>query len=248
MMQAGSSTIDPKEVAKFEQSAQDWWGGIKNSPLHKLNPVRLDYIVRHVCEQFDRDPRAPKPFTGLDIVDVGCGGGLLAEPMARLGAKVTGIDPSPANIEVSTGHAAESGLVIDYRCAAAEDLASERALFDVVLSMEVVEHVTDVEAYIAAAAALVKPGGLMFLATLNRTMKSFALAIVGVEYVLGWLPRGTHEHHRFVKPRELADALMAGGLTIKDETGVVYNPLTDRMRLSRDMDVNYMMLAERPAR
>ncbi len=241
------TSIDPKEVEKFEQSASDWWAGEKNSPLHKLNPVRLDYIGRHVAEQFGRDRTAPAPFQGLKIVDVGCGGGLLAEPMARLGADVTGIDPSANNVAVAKAHAAEAGLNIAYRHASAEDLAAERAEFDVVLSMEVIEHVSDADAYVAATAALVKPGGLIFFATLNRTLKSFALAIVGVEYVLRWLPRGTHEHSRFIKPSELAEKLVAAGLAIKDETGVVYNPLADKMRLSPDMDVNYMMLAERKA-
>ncbi|MBZ8133029.1 bifunctional 2-polyprenyl-6-hydroxyphenol methylase/3-demethylubiquinol 3-O-methyltransferase UbiG [Afifella sp. IM 167] len=241
------SSIDPQEVAKFEQSASDWWGGEKNSPLHKLNPVRLDYIGRHIAAHFGRPRGGKEPFKGLTFVDVGCGGGLLAEPMARLGGTVTGVDPSANNVEVAKAHAAEAGLVIDYRHASAEDLAAEKASFDVVLSMEVIEHVSDVEGYVAAAAALVKPGGLIFFATLNRTLKSFALAIVGVEYVLRWLPRGTHSHSRFIRPSELAEQLVAAGLTIKDETGVTYNPLFDRMQLSRDMDVNYMMLAEKKA-
>ncbi|WP_034492429.1 bifunctional 2-polyprenyl-6-hydroxyphenol methylase/3-demethylubiquinol 3-O-methyltransferase UbiG [Afifella pfennigii] len=243
--QAPPSSIDPDEVEKFEQSASDWWGGKKNSPLHKLNPVRLEYIAGHVSAHFGKPRQGKAPFKGLTFVDVGCGGGLLAEPMARLGGTVTGIDPSANNIEVARAHAGESGLKIDYRHASAEDLAAERAEFDVVLSMEVIEHVSDVEGYVAAAAALVKPGGLIFFATVNRTLKSFALAIVGAEYILRWLPPGTHQHSRFVKPSELAEQLIAAGLTIKDETGVTYNPLADRMHLSRDMDVNYMLLAEK---
>ncbi len=244
---AAASSIDNAEIAKFERLAADWWDPHgKFRPLHKFNPLRIGYIKDQLCLYFGRDARSADALKGLRILDIGCGGGLLSEPMTRLGADVTGVDPSPVNIEVAGLHARQSGLTIDYRAATAEDLAAAGETFDVVLNMEVVEHVADVDAFIGACAAMVRPGGLMVVATINRTLKALGLAIVGVEYILRWLPRGTHRYDKLVRPEELENALSASGLQLIDETGVVYNPLSDRWSLSTDMDVNYMVLAERP--
>jgi 2-polyprenyl-6-hydroxyphenyl methylase/3-demethylubiquinone-9 3-methyltransferase len=214
--------------------------------LHKINPVRLAYIRDRTAEHFGRDPRSLDSQAGLRFLDIGCGAGILSEPLARLGAAVVGADPSAKNIAAAKAHAARSSVGIDYRATTAEALAAAGESFDVVLAMEVVEHVTDVGVFIAHAAALVKPGGLLFVATLNRTAKSFALAIVGAEYVLRWLPRGTHQWDKFVRPDELETAIETGGLRVTDETGVIYNLLSDRWQLGRDMDVNYMLVAEKP--
>ena len=243
------TTIDADEVARFNALADEWWNpNGKFKPLHKFNPVRLTYITERVSEHFGRDPRAGRPLEGLRLLDIGCGGGLLCEPMARLGAKVVGADAAPTNIEVARIHAERSGLAIDYRCTTAETLAEAGETFDVVLNMEVVEHVADVDLYMEACCRMVRPGGLMFVATINRTMKAWALAIVGAEYVLRWLPRGTHQYDKLVRPGELHAALARGGMEVLDETGVFYNPLADAWRRSRDMDVNYMLLAgRRPA-
>lgn len=244
---AATSTVDDAEIAKFERLAADWWNPHgKFRPLHKFNPLRIGYIKDQLCLYFGRDAKSANALKGLRILDIGCGGGLLSEPMARLGAEVIGVDPSPVNIEVAGLHARQSGLTIDYRTGTAEDLAAAGESFDVVLNMEVVEHVADVEAFIAACAAMVRPGGLMVVATINRTLKALGLAIIGVEYILRWLPRGTHRYDKLVRPEELDSALTAGGLQLIDETGVAYNPLTDRWSLIPDMDVNYMVLAERP--
>ena len=241
------STVDDAEIAKFERLAAEWWDPHgKFRPLHKFNPLRIAYIKDQLCLYFGRDAKSADALKGLRILDIGCGGGLLSEPMTRLGADVTGVDPSPVNIEVAGLHARQSGLAIDYRAATAEDLAAAGESFDVVLNMEVVEHVADVEAFVGACAAMVRPGGLMVVATINRTLKALGLAIIGVEYILRWLPRGTHRFDKLVRPEELQSALEAGGLQLIDETGVAYNPLTDRWSLSPDMDVNYMVLAERP--
>lgn len=248
MAEAKRTTIDTGEVAHFAALAADWWNpNGKFRPLHKFNPVRLAYIRDAVATRFGRDPRAARPFEGLRILDIGCGGGLLCEPMARLGADVVGADAAATNIEVARLHAAESGVAVDYRHATAEELADSGERFDVVLNMEVVEHVLDVEFYIAKCAELVKPGGLMFIATINRTLKALGLAIIGAEYVLRWLPRGTHQFSKLVRPEELERALKPTGMAIVDRTGVVYHPLADRWQRSRDMDVNYMLLVERPA-
>jgi len=245
---AATSSIDDAEIAKFERLAADWWDPHgKFRPLHKLNPLRIAYIKDQLCLYFGRDAKSAEALKGLRIVDIGCGGGLLCEPMARLGADITGIDPSPVTVGVAALHARQSGLAIDYRAATAEDLAGAGESFDVVLNMEVVEHVADVQAFIGTCAAMVRPGGLMVVSTINRTLKALGLAIIGVEYVLRWLPRGTHRYDKLVRPEELESALSAGGLQLIDETGVTYNPLTDRWLLSPDMDVNYMVLAERPA-
>lgn len=241
------STIDSGEVERFSALAAEWWNpNGKFRPLHKFNPVRLSYIRDRIAERFGRDPHAARPFEGLRILDIGCGGGLLCEPMARLGAQVVGADASATNIEVAKLHAAESGVGIDYRATTAEDLADAGEKFDVVLNMEVVEHVSDIGLFINKCGDMVKPGGIMFVATINRTLKALGLAIIGAEYVLRWLPRGTHQFGKLVRPDELESALAAAGLGVIDRTGVVYNPLADRWQKSKDMDVNYMVLAERP--
>ncbi len=243
----GAGTVDQDEVARFSRLAGEWWDPRgPMAALHKFNPVRLAYIRDRAAEHFGRDPTKLDSLKGLRILDIGCGGGILCEPLARLGASVVGADPSEKNIAVARRHAAQSGLAIDYRDATAEALAEAGEIFDVVLAMEVVEHVTDVGQFIGRAAALVKPGGLLFVATLNRTAKSFALAIVGAEYILRWLPRGTHQWDKFVTPNELEIAIERSGLRISGETGVIYNLLADRWQLSRDMDVNYMVVAETP--
>ena len=244
-----SPSVDPDEVAKFSALAQEWWEPAgKFRPLHRLNPTRLAFIRDGVAAHFERDPLGDRPLSGLSLLDIGCGGGVLCEPMSRLGARVTGIDASGTNIGVAAQHAGETGLEIDYQHAAAEDFAEAGAVFDIVLNMEVVEHVADVSAFLAASCALVKPGGVMVVATLNRTPKAFALAVVGAEYLLGWLPRGTHDWRRFVRPSELVRELEAGGLAAADITGVSYNPLADAWRLSRDTAVNYMVFAVKGGR
>ena len=246
---AAGASIDRDEVAKFSAKAVEWWdpqGEFR--PLHRLNPLRLEFIRDGVAARFGRDPLGERPLQGLRILDVGCGGGLLCEPLARLGAEVTGIDASEENVAVAAVHAEESGLGIDYRCVSAETLRDEGASFDAVVSMEVVEHVADVEGFLAACAGLVAPGGALTLATLNRTPKSFALAIVGAEYLLRWLPRGTHDWRKFLKPSEIAGVLRGEGMELLEATGVAYNPLNDSWRLApRDLDVNYMLLAAKPA-
>ena len=240
------STIDDDEVRRFSALADEWWNPKgKFKPLHKFNPVRLRYIQENVAEHFGRDPKAAEPFAGLRFLDIGCGGGLLCEPMARLGAEVVGADASETNIEVASIHAERSGLAdrIDYRATTAEALADAGETFDVILNMEVVEHVADVSLYMDACCSMVRPGGLMFVATINRTVKARALAIFMAENVLRWLPKGTHQYEKLVKPEELHVALARGGLEVLDETGVFYNVLADEWRKSRDMDVNYMLLA-----
>lgn len=239
-------TIDSAEVERFARMAEEWWDPEGNfRPLHRLNPIRIGYVRDQLCRRHDRDPRRDRPLADLRILDVGCGGGLVAEPLARLGARVTGIDASERNVEVARHHAAGQGLAIDYRFAAAADLVAAGEAFDAVLSLEVIEHVADRRAFLADCAALTAPGGALVLATLNRTAKSFLLGIVAAEYVLQWLPRGTHDWGRFVRPSELAADLRATGFRVADLKGIVYNPLSDRFSLSRDVDVNYLALAER---
>ncbi len=244
---AHAGTVDTAEVERFSRHAADWWeprGPM--AALHKFNPVRLAYIRDQAVAQFGRDAKTLGCLADLRMLDIGCGGGILSEPLARLGAQMVGADPSEENIDVAREHAAESGLVIDYRATTAEDLGEAGERFDVVLAMEVVEHVADVPLFVSACAQMVKPGGLFIAATLNRTMKSFALAIVGAEYVLRWLPRGTHQWDKFVTPRELEIAVENSGLQVTGERGVIYNPLADRWQLSSDMDVNYMLVAQQP--
>lgn len=236
------STIDPAEVAKFEAMAAEWWNpNGKFKPLHMLNPCRLDYITRQIAAEFDRDLSAPRPFQGLRLLDIGCGGGLLAEPMARLGADVVGADAAARNIPVAEVHARQSGLTIDYRHTTAEDLAAAGEQFDVVLNMEVVEHVADPLAYLTACQQLLKPGGLMICSTLNRNAKSFMMAIVGAEHVMRWLPKGTHDWKKFITPDELYDLIRKAGLDPVDRKGMVFNPLGWSWSLSaRDLSVNYV--------
>jgi len=244
----GGSTIDAAEVARFAALADTWWDPAgKMGMLHKFNPVRIGFIKEAACRRFVRDPKRLDSLAGLRVLDIGCGGGLLSEPIARLGAAVVGADPAGANIEAAKVHAGREGLPIDYRATTAEALADAGERFDVVLAMEVVEHVADLTLFVNRCAEMVKPGGLMVVATLNRTIKSFALAIVGAEYVLRWLPRGTHQWDKFVTPNELEIALEKSGMTLTQETGVIYNLLADRWQLSTDMDVNYMVAAEKAA-
>ncbi len=241
-----SSSVDEGEVERFSRYGADWWDPRgPMAALHKFNPVRLGYIRDQAAARFARDPKKLDCLKDLRMLDIGCGGGILSEPLARLSAQMVGADPSPKNIAVASAHAQESGVTVDYRATTAEDLAAAGEKFDVVLAMEVVEHVTDVNAFVATCASMVKPGGLMIAATLNRTLKSFALAIVGAEYVLRWLPRGTHQWDKFVTPDELELAFERGGLRVTGERGVIYNLLADRWQLSSDMDVNYMLVAER---
>jgi 2-polyprenyl-6-hydroxyphenyl methylase / 3-demethylubiquinone-9 3-methyltransferase len=240
------STVDPSEVERFSALAAEWWDPRgKMAPLHKFNPVRLGYIRDQACARFDRDAKRLDSLNGLAILDIGCGGGILTEPLARLGAVMTAIDPSETNIAAAQQHAAQSELAINYRCTTAEELAEQRARFDLVLAMEVVEHVADVPLFVKSCAQMVKPGGLMIAATLNRTLKSFALAIVGAEYILRWLPVGSHRWEKFVTPNELEIAMEQGGLRVLHEQGVIYNILADRWQLSTDTDVNYMLVAEK---
>jgi 2-polyprenyl-6-hydroxyphenyl methylase/3-demethylubiquinone-9 3-methyltransferase len=243
-----ASTVDPGEVSRFAAMAQEWWAPDgKMRPLHKLNPVRLTFIRDHACETFDRSARRLDSLSGLRVLDIGCGGGILAEPLARLGANVTGIDPAAENVEVARLHAEQSGLSVDYRATSAEAMADAGERFDIVIASEVVEHVADLELFVKRAAEMVKPGGVMFVTTLNRTLKSFALAIVGAEYVLRWLPVGTHDWDKFVTPEELRAAFANNGLNEIDRGGIVFNPLTGEWRRGRDTDVNYMMAARKPA-
>jgi 2-polyprenyl-6-hydroxyphenyl methylase / 3-demethylubiquinone-9 3-methyltransferase len=243
-----ASSADPAEVAKFEAMAAEWWDPEgKFKPLHMLNPCRLGYVVDQIAAEFGRDPKAARPFEGLRLLDIGCGGGLLAEPMARLGATVTGVDAAARNIPVARLHAEQSGLAIDYRHGTAEELAAASERFDVVLNMEVVEHVPDPAAYLAACRELLVPGGLMICSTINRNPKSWLLAIVGAEHVMRWLPVGTHDWRKFITPAELDALLRGAGLDPVDAKGFVFNPLDWSWRLSdRDLSVNYVTASVRP--
>ncbi len=236
------TTIDPSEVAKFEAMAAEWWNpNGKFRPLHLMNPCRLDYLTSQIAVEYDRDLTLPKPFAGLRILDIGCGGGLLSEPMARLGADVVGADAAPRNIPVAQVHAEQSGLVIDYRFTTAEDLAAAGEQFDVVLNMEVVEHVSDPLAYLTACQNLLKPGGIMLCSTLNRNPKSYLMAIIGAEWVMRWLPKGTHDWAKFITPDELAGLIKRAGLTLLDRKGMVFNPVSWSWSLSaRNLSVNYV--------
>ncbi len=239
-----TASVDPAEIRRFEAMADEWWDPTgKFKPLHRMNPVRLAYIRDRAREHFDFDAESLTPFEGLSLVDIGCGGGLLCEPMARLGADVVGVDASERNVQMARLHAESSGLAIDYRHATAEALAAAGERFDIVLNMEVVEHVADVDGFLEAAVELLKPDGLMIVATLNRTLKSYALGIVAAEYVMRWLPRGTHDWRRFLRPSEMAAVLRGAGAEVCDVTGVSYNPLSDKWGTGRDLDVNYMLSA-----
>ena len=241
---SSASSVDPAEVAKFSKLSDEWWDPRgKMAPLHKINPLRLTYIRDAACRKFERNAKSLNCLSGLRLLDIGCGAGLLCEPFTRLGAQVIGIDPSATNISAAKLHADKGHLSIDYRCTTVEEMDA-RERFDIVLAMEVVEHVNDVGAFIKRCATMLKPGGLMVVSTLNRNWKSFALAIVGAEYVLRWLPRGTHDWSKFVTPAELERYLGDVNLTITEQAGVVYNPLADKWTVSTDMDVNYMVVAE----
>jgi 2-polyprenyl-6-hydroxyphenyl methylase/3-demethylubiquinone-9 3-methyltransferase len=243
---ASGATLDAAEIAKFSALAAEWWNPTgKMAVLHRFNPVRLGYIRDEVVRHFSRDERSLTPLKGLRLLDIGCGGGLISEPLSRMGAEVVGVDPSRTNIETCKIHSAQSGANVDFRCASAEDLHAAGETFDIVLAMEVVEHVADVNLFLSTCASMVRPGGLMFAATLNRTLKAYGLAIVGAEYVLGWLPRGTHDWKKFVTPQELEAGLRIGGVEPYRTDGVTYNPLFDRWSLARDTDVNYMMVARK---
>jgi len=242
-----SPTVDPSEVARFSALAATWWDPRgKMGMLHRFNPVRIGFIKETVCRQFGRDGKDLRALAGLRILDIGCGGGILCEPLARLGADVVGVDPAQPNIEAAKLHAAGAELAIDYRVSTAEALAEAGERFDVVLAMEVVEHVADLPLFVQRCAEMVKLGGILVVATINRTLKSFALAIVGAEYVLRWLPRGTHRWDKFVTPDEVEALLLRRGLRQIAATGVVYDLFADRWRLSSDMDVNYMLACARP--
>jgi 2-polyprenyl-6-hydroxyphenyl methylase / 3-demethylubiquinone-9 3-methyltransferase len=240
------SSVDPGEIARFEAMAAEWWDPTgKFKPLHKFNPVRLAWIRDRLVALFGRDPDGLQPFSGLRILDIGCGGGLVAEPLARLGGDVIGVDASARNIEIARAHARQSGVDVDYRVGTAEGLLEAGERFDVVLSLEVVEHVADPAAFLAACAGLVKPGGALVVATINRTPQAFALAIVGAEYVLRWLPRGTHSWSKFVRPSEVAAALRPTGVVLRELAGMSYNPLKDAWRTGNDLGVNYIAFATR---
>lgn len=248
MSETARTTIDQTEVDRFSAMAAEWWSPTgKFRPLHKFNPVRLGYIRDKACAHFSRDPKSARPLEGLRVLDIGCGGGLLSEPVARMGANVLGADASEKNIGIAKTHAAQTGVAVDYRAVTAEALAEAGETFDIILNMEVVEHVADVEFFIRTCASMVRPGGLMLIATINRTLKARALAIFAAEVVLRWLPRGTHQYEKLVTPEELEGPLVASGMAIVEKSGVFYNVLHDRWKLSTDTDVNYMLLAKRPA-
>jgi 2-polyprenyl-6-hydroxyphenyl methylase/3-demethylubiquinone-9 3-methyltransferase len=238
------ASIDPAEIAHFEALATQWWDPHgKFGILHKFNPVRLAFIREMAGAQFGADPKSLRPFEGLTLLDIGCGGGLLSEPMARLGAAVTGVDAAEGNVKTARIHAEQQGLAIDYRAGSAEALARSGARFDIILNMEVIEHVADRQGFLGACGSLLKPGGMMIVATINRTPKAYALAIVAAERILRWVPRGTHDYRKLVTPPELESGLKAAGLTVRNRTGVTYDPLMDRWRLTPDLDVNYMLAA-----
>jgi len=243
------TTVDADEIDKFSAMAADWWNPTgKFKPLHKFNPVRLTHIRNEICAHFGRDPNAPRPLEGLRLLDIGCGGGLVSEPMARLGAEVTGIDAAEKNVKTALTHAAEQGVTVDYRATTAEDLlASGVEPFDAVLNLEVVEHVADVDLFLKTSANLVRPGGIMFVATINRTLKAFATAKFAAEYILRWLPIGTHDQNKFVKPEEARHALEGAGMQVQAPVGMSYQPLTDKWHVTGDASVNYMITATKPS-
>lgn len=241
-------SVDDSEIARFAALADEWWNPRgPYAPLHALTPVRVTFVRETACTRFGLNERRLRCLDGLSVLDVGCGGGILAEPLTRLGARVTAIDPAPENIAAAQAHAAAQGLEIGYRAVRAEDLAHEGAQFDVVIASEVIEHVNDPRPFVATLAALARPGGLVMLSTLNRTLKSFALAKIGAEYILRWLPRGTHDWRKFVTPEEMEDYAAAAGLVAIDARGMIFNPLRGDWRLGADTDVNYWLAAVKPA-
>jgi 2-polyprenyl-6-hydroxyphenyl methylase / 3-demethylubiquinone-9 3-methyltransferase len=242
-MSAAKSSVDPQEVEFFSKIAAQWWDPKgKFAPLHRFNPVRLGFIREQCLSRFSRDPSARRPFEGLRLLDIGCGGGLLSEPMSRLGFSVVGVDASERNIKTAETHAERSGLSVDYRCSTAEDLeAAGEGPFDVILNMEVIEHVADPGEYLRTCAGLLAPGGIMILATLNRTLKAFALAKIGAEYILRWLPVGAHDWNKFLTPDEIKGFLAGTNFETRGPFGVSYNPLSGKWSESADTDVNYMM-------
>ncbi|MBV1866477.1 MAG: bifunctional 2-polyprenyl-6-hydroxyphenol methylase/3-demethylubiquinol 3-O-methyltransferase UbiG [Marinosulfonomonas sp.] len=244
-----TSTVDPAEVAKFEAMAAEWWDPTgKFKPLHMMNPCRLDYITSQIAAEFGRDLTKRHAFAGLRILDIGCGGGLLSEPMARLGADVVGADAAAGNIPVAQIHADQSGLNVDYRNTTAEALVEAGEVFDVVLNMEVIEHVADPQAFMTASQQLLKPGGLLLCSTINRNPKSYMAVIVGAEYVMRWLPKGTHEWNKFITPSELIELLKTAGLDTVDSKGFVFNPVSWNWSISdRDLSVNYVTASVKPA-
>jgi len=245
---ATDPTVDPQEVRKFAILAIEWWNPRgKFAPLHKFNPVRLKFVREQAARHFGRDLKALKPFEGLTLLDIGCGGGLLSEPVARMGFAVTGADASNDNVQIARAHAQQSGVAVNYRFTTAEALAAAHESFDVVLNMEVIEHVADPKLYLESCAALVKPGGLMFVGTLNKTLKSLVLGKVTAEYVLGWLPAGSHDWSRFIPPRQLTRMLKDVGLKVTASRGMSFSVLTWTWTLSSDMDINYLLVAEKPA-
>jgi 2-polyprenyl-6-hydroxyphenyl methylase / 3-demethylubiquinone-9 3-methyltransferase len=241
------ATLDSEEVKRFSRIAAEWWDPLgKFRPLHQIGPPRLTFIRNAAITHFGRDATSMRPLAGLTALDIGCGGGLVSEPLCRMGATVTGIDPSERNIAIAKGHADPQGLAIDYRAVRVEDLVAAGQTFDIVACLEVVEHVPDVEKFIAECAALVRPGGLAIFSTLNRTFKSWALAIVGAEYVLGWLPRGTHQWDRFVTPDEMMRHATSAGLTTPRFEGITYSALHDVWSLAANTDVNYLASMSKP--
>ena len=239
-----SATVDEKEVKKFTSTANEWWNERgKFKPLHKINPIRIGYIKDKIFDVFGPSPDDSNPLQGIRVLDIGCGGGLLSEPLAKLGAEVTGIDAGEENIKVADEHAKNSKLKIEYICTSAEEFLKKKEQFDVVLNMEVIEHVADVDEFLKASCKLVKPGGMMITATLNRTIKSYALAIVGAEYVLGWLPKGTHKWSKFLKPSEIEKTLRKNKMEVREIQGIKYDPAKDLWRLAKDIKVNYMMMS-----
>ena len=243
MADSAHTTVDPAEIERFSRIAGEWWDPAgKFAPLHRLNPLRIGYIRDRAAAHWRRDALSGRPLQGLSLLDIGCGGGLLSEPMARLGGHVTGVDAAARNVRVAALHAEKQGLAIDYRQGAAEALAASDIQFDIVLALEVVEHVADVPLFLKSCGHMVKPGGLLFLSTLNRTAKAWALAIAGGEYILRWLPRGTHDWKKFLKPSEVVNGLGAAGIEAQEIVGVVYSPLSRAWSLNKnDLDVNYML-------
>lgn len=246
---ATATTIDDAEIEKFSAIAAEWWDPFgKFKPLHKFNPIRLGLIRDELCAHFDRDPHTRQPLAGLRLIDIGCGGGLVSEPMRRLGAEVVGLDASEKNVKTAMAHAQESRLEIDYRAGTVEDMVDAgEAPFDIVLNLEAVEHVADVELFLGSSAALVKPGGMMAMSTINRTLKAIATAKIAAEYILRWLPAGTHDPRKFLKPSEIVSVLERSELTITGKYGLSYQPLLDAWRVTDDLSVNYMIFAAKPS-